>query len=84
MEMRDYEFTYNIIRFVECLRARIIIEFDAGLLDEEPGTGLRQLLAYKLNCEGMRVSKKFCGEASVGKRAFRPALVDNGESRGVS
>lgn len=57
----------------------MISDFDEGLLDVEPGTGLRQLLASKLQCEVMRVSKKFCGLESVGKRSFRP--VRNQEAR---
>lgn len=62
---------------------RIISDFDDGLLDAEPGVGLRQLLASKLQCEVMRVSKKFCGWASVGKRAFRPVHNLNGDATRV-
>lgn len=63
---------------------RVISDFDEGLLDVEPGTGLRQLLASKLQCEVMRVSKKFCGLESVGKRSFRPVRNQEARVRWVS
>lgn len=51
---------------------RIISDFDEGVLDAAPGVSLRTLLASKLHCDVMRVSKKFKGWACVGKRSFRP------------
>ena len=63
---------------------RIINDFDDGVLDAPPGVGLRQLLASKLRCEVMRVSKKFCGWACVGKRSFRPVRHPDGRASRVS
>lgn len=45
--------------------------FDQGLLASvEPGTSLRSLLAAAINCDPMRISKKFVGEQRIGKRVF--------------
>ena len=63
---------------------RIINDFDDGVLNAPPGVGLRQLLASKLRCEVMRVSKKFCGWACVGKRSFRPVRHPDGRASRVS
>lgn len=62
---------------------RIITDFDEGVLDAPPGVGLRLLLASKINCEVMRVSKKFCGWACVGKRSFRPVHYPDGRTSRV-
>ena len=52
---------------------RFTIEyFDQGLLgDVEKGTSLRAYLAGTLNCDPMRISKKFAGAQRIGKRFFR-------------
>jgi len=47
--------------------------FCLGMLDLPNGTTLRAYLAYKLNCDPMRVTKKFSHGCSgpIGKKAFR-------------
>ena len=51
---------------------RVIRDFNGGLLDAAPGTTLRSYLSDKLNCDPMRITKKFTGDASIGKRVFHP------------
>ncbi|OQR82570.1 hypothetical protein ACHHYP_15855 [Achlya hypogyna] len=46
--------------------------FKEGLLPLEKGTMLRMYLAEKLNCEPMRITKKFTGDECIGKQIFRP------------
>ena len=36
------------------------------------GTTLRSYLSEKLHCDPMRITKKFAGDASIGKRVFTP------------
>ena len=50
---------------------RLIIEFKKGLLPLADGTTLRTFLAQLLNCNSMRISKKFVGESSIGKVSRR-------------
>lgn len=47
--------------------------FKEGLLPIERGTMLRLYLSQKLNCEPMRITKKFTGGECIGKQVFRPA-----------
>ncbi|CAK4650032.1 hypothetical protein LEN26_016632 [Aphanomyces euteiches] len=55
----------------EAYTARLIADFTAGLLtDVENGTTMRAWLSTKLHCCPMRISKKFVGEHSIGKRMF--------------
>ena len=51
---------------------RVIQDFNSGLLDAAPGTTLRSYLAEALGCDPMRITKKFTGDASIGKRVFHP------------
>jgi hypothetical protein len=51
---------------------RVIRDFNGGLLDAAPGTTLRSYLSAKLNCDPMRITKKFTGDSSIGKRVFHP------------
>lgn len=46
--------------------------FKEGLLPIERGTMLRLYLSQKLNCEPMRITKKFTGVECIGKQVFRP------------
>ena len=46
--------------------------FKEGLLPLERGTMLRLYLSQKLNCEPMRITKKFTGGGCIGKQVFRP------------
>ncbi|CAM9654335.1 unnamed protein product [Choristocarpus tenellus] len=52
---------------------RIINDFTRGLLPLAPGTTLRSYLSEKLNCDPMRITKKFAGAACIGKRVFQTA-----------
>lgn len=54
----------------EAFAARLIRDFDAGLLPLENGATLRAFLSKKLNCSAMRISKKFAGEKCLGKQIF--------------
>ena len=44
--------------------------FDQGLLPIPNGIMLRVFLSEALNCDPMRISKKFAGHASIGKQVF--------------
>ena len=52
--------------------SRVISDFNAGFLKASPGTTLRSYLSEKLNCDPMRITKKFTGELAIGKRVFHP------------
>lgn len=54
--------------------ARVIKDFNNGFLDAPAGTTLRTYLSDKLNCDPMRITKKFTGESCIGKRVFHPAV----------
>ena len=51
------------------------------LLDLPPGTLLRDYLADRLDCDSLRISKKFAGDASIGKRFFRPDASASAETK---
>lgn len=46
---------------------RLIYEFKLGLLPLTEGTTLRTFLSKLLNCDPMRISKKFVGQNCIGK-----------------
>ena len=46
---------------------RLIEEFKLGLLPLTDGTTLRTFLSKLLNCDPMRISKKFVGDKCIGK-----------------
>mmetsp|Transcript_22177 Transcript_22177/g.52395 ORF Transcript_22177/g.52395 Transcript_22177/m.52395 type:complete len:199 (+) Transcript_22177:190-786(+) len=47
--------------------------FQSGYLSEElAGTTLRSYLSEKLNCDPMRLTKKFQGKLAIGKKIFTP------------
>lgn len=52
-----------------------IRDFNSGYLDAQPGTTLRTYLSEKLQCDPMRITKKFTGDASIGKKIFHPAVT---------
>ncbi|KAK1941176.1 hypothetical protein P3T76_007042 [Phytophthora citrophthora] len=52
--------------------AQLTNYFKEGLLPLERGTMLRLYLSQKLNCEPMRITKKFTGGECIGKQVFRP------------
>lgn len=55
----------------EAYASRLIQEFKAGLLPLTDGTTLRTFLSKLLNCDPMRISKKFVGNNCIGKQVFR-------------
>jgi hypothetical protein len=57
----------------EAYVARVIQDFNSGFLNAPAGTTLRTYLSEKLQCDPMRITKKFTGEACIGKRVFHPA-----------
>ena len=58
----------------EAYVARVIQDFNSGFLDAPAGTTLRTYLSEKLQCDPMRITKKFTGEACIGKRVFHPSV----------
>ncbi|CAM9845311.1 unnamed protein product, partial [Chrysoparadoxa australica] len=55
----------------EAYASRLIQEFRSGLLPLTDGTTLRTFLSKLLNCDPMRISKKFVGTNCIGKQVFR-------------
>ncbi|GMI32532.1 hypothetical protein TrCOL_g3270 [Triparma columacea] len=53
----------------------VIYHFNQGTLPVPAGTTLRSYLSEKLNCDPMRITKKFTGEEAIGKRVFKPERV---------
>ena len=60
----------------EAYANRLIQEFKAGLLPLTDGTTLRTFLSKLLNCDPMRISKKFVGSNCIGKQIFRRRGAD--------
>jgi len=60
----------------EAYANRLISEFKAGLLPLTDGTTLRNFLSKLLNCDPMRISKKFVGNNCIGKQVFRRRAAD--------
>ena len=54
--------------------ARVIQDFNSGYLNAPAGYTLRSYLSDKLQCDPMRITKKFTGESCIGKRVFHPAV----------
>lgn len=53
--------------------ALVLIDcFEKGVLEIPQGTTLRMYLAKSLNCEPMRITKKFTGRKCLGKKVLRP------------
>ena len=52
--------------------SKIISYFVSGLLSIPSGTTLRGYLSELLNCDPMRITKKFSGDSSIGKKVFQP------------
>ena len=67
----------------EAYVARVIQDFNSGFLDAPAGTTLRTFLSDKLNCDPMRITKKFTGEACIGKRVFHPAIRSPNNSAAI-
>jgi vacuolar-type H+-ATPase subunit B/Vma2 len=60
----------------EAYSNQLIQEFKAGLLPLTDGTTLRTFLSKLLNCDPMRISKKFVGGNCIGKQVFRRRQAD--------
>jgi hypothetical protein len=60
----------------EAYATKLIHEFKAGLLPLTDGTTLRNFLSKLLNCDPMRISKKFVGNNCIGKQVFRRRGAD--------
>ena len=60
----------------EAYANRLIQEFKAGLLPLTDGTTLRTFLSKLLNCDPMRISKKFVGQNCIGKQVFKRRQAD--------
>ena len=60
----------------EAYSNQLIQEFKAGLLPLTDGTTLRTFLSKLLNCDPMRISKKFVGGNCIGKQVFRRRQQD--------
>jgi len=58
----------------EAYVARVIHDFNTGFLNAPAGTTLRSYLSEKLQCDPMRITKKFTGDSCIGKRVFHPAI----------
>ena len=56
---------------------RMIRDFQLGYLKSTPSTGttLRTYLSQQLHCDPMRITKKFTGQACIGKRVFHPITM---------
>lgn len=50
--------------------SRVIQHFSAGVLTLPEGATLRSYLADKLNCDPMRITKKFTGACCLGRRVY--------------
>ena len=64
--------------------SRIIHYFSSGIFTLPEGTTLRAYLAEKLNCDPMRITKKYAGASCLGKRIYHlcdrtPATVTDVE-----
>jgi hypothetical protein len=55
------------------------VDFENGTLDVPEGTTLRTFLSKVLHCDPMRITKKYTGNSSIGKRTFT-ALPRTSES----
>lgn len=69
---------YEIVILIFCSQkveeeeytTRVIQHFSAGLLTLPEGATLRSYLADKLNCDPMRITKKFTGACCLGRRVY--------------
>ena len=61
----------------EVYAEKLIQEFKSGLLPLPAGTSLRTYLATLLNCDPMRISKKFEGPNCIGKQKYERATTED-------
>jgi hypothetical protein len=69
--------------FVEAYVARVIQDFNSGFLNAPAGTTLRSYLSEKLQCDPMRITKKFTGDSCIGKRVFHPAVRNTSNASAI-
>ena len=67
----------------EAFVARAINDFNCGFLNVPAGTTLRTYLSDKLQCNPMRVTKKFTGDSCIGKRVFHPAVRNESNAAAI-
>jgi len=67
-QLRRGKWTQEEEAYVLCL----VRDFNDGLLDEPPGITLRTFLSQTLRCDPMRITKKFTGDSSIGKKVYHP------------
>jgi hypothetical protein len=60
----------------EAYAGKLITEFQKGTLPLAQGTTLRAFLSSILNCDPMRISKKFAGDSCIGKQVFKECTAD--------
>jgi len=61
---------------------KIILLFNKGLLPIPSGTTLRSYLSDKLNCDPMRITKKFAGASCIGKVVYQS--IEEMASNGIT
>ena len=54
----------------EAFALAAIRDFNSGYLDAPGGTTLRTYLSDRLQCDPMRITKKFTGDDSIGKKVI--------------
>ena len=64
----------------EAYSNKIISLFNKGLLPIAAGTTLRSFLSDKLQCDPMRITKKYSGASCIGKQIFQVSLHINNHS----
>jgi len=67
----------------EAYVARVIQDFNSGFLHAPAGTTLRTYLSEKLQCDPMRITKKFTGDACIGKRVFHPVVRSSSNAEAI-
>ena len=75
-----YSFIYCFSPCPDLLFYFILLLFSIGTLDVPDGTTLRTHLSSILNCDPMRITKKFTGDSCIGKRIFQPLSRNSNEN----
>jgi hypothetical protein len=58
---------------------KIIECFNLGILSTKPGVTLRNYLSARLQCDPMRITKKYTGPSCIGKQIFQPRHESSSE-----
>ena len=67
----------------EAYVTQVIHDFSSGYLNAPAGTTLRSYLSSKLQCDPMRITKKYTGDACIGKRVFHPTVRSMNNSAAI-